>query len=112
MNRKIGMNMMFCLIAGAGFSAGSALADTTFEMNLMPNRWVNPGVAHGFNPQPEPPGDRSGLFENPGVSHGFNPQPEPPGDRSSLFDNPGVASGFNPQPEPPGDMPYNTPFAY
>lgn len=40
--------------------------------------FTNPGSLRGFNPQPDPPGDKGG-FTNPGMLKGFNPQPEPPG---------------------------------
>lgn len=43
---------------------------------------VMPGQAQGFNPQPEPPGDKSARGKvKPGQAQGFNPQPEPPGDK-------------------------------
>ena len=46
---------------------------------------VKPGQAQGFNPQPEPPGDKSARGKvKPGQAQGFNPQPEPPGDKNGL----------------------------
>ena len=45
--------------------------------------YVKPGQAQGFNPQPEPPGDKSAhALVKPGQAQGFNPQPEPPGDKN------------------------------
>jgi hypothetical protein len=44
------------------------------DIDTSEGGYVDPGSLVGFNPQPEPPGDR-----DPGEAVGFNPQPDPPG---------------------------------
>jgi len=104
-------------------------ADTSDTQGIIINYHdgpENPGVVHGFDPQPDPPGVgkpgeesgivinfRGGGVENPGAVRGFDPQPDPPGvvkpgEAAGIIINdrgpqdPGVARGFNPQPDPPG----------
>jgi hypothetical protein len=79
------------------------------------NLHLPPGIINGFNPQPDPPGDKAdagtqGLkILNVEAAHGFNPQPDPPGDKADAGTqglkilNVEAAHGFNPQPDPPGD---------
>jgi len=99
MKIKNGLRAVFCCLAfGISFSGTLAFAATPINSSpTIINDWVNPGLIHGFNPQPEPPGDRlSRLYV---ISN-------------SVFVKPGDAQGFNPQPEPPGDMPPSMQISY
>ncbi|MBI1889793.1 MAG: hypothetical protein HYS18_04035 [Burkholderiales bacterium] len=66
----------------AAFAAQGAIAAEPAEAQKQADKKLEkkskPGEINGFNPQPEPPGDKSGK-RNPGAAQGFNPQPDPPG---------------------------------
>lgn len=77
--------------------------ETPSATPLVENRFLPPGIARGFDPQPDPPVmhiTREGgvAFLPPGVINGFDPQPDPPSvqlgaDGSIVFLPPGIARG-------------------